>query len=133
MSGTEQRTDCKAVLVHSLIAKPSFQKGDCVDLLKEKVQPLVVEKCGLKVSQYLSFIATSLPLSTHSYLPYCLIVNELSHVYARFIACKALSLGRHPYMLSFSFFIPICECHTLWVVGESRMVCMTVLCLLLML
>ncbi|KAI1242198.1 hypothetical protein IHE44_0005715 [Lamprotornis superbus] len=32
----------------SLIAKPSFQKRDCVHLLKEKVQPLLVENYGLK-------------------------------------------------------------------------------------
>lgn len=78
-------------------------------------------------------MATSLPLSMQSYLPYCIISNILSHIDTRLIACKTLSLGRHPYLLSFAFLVPVCECHTLWVVRESRMVCMTVLYLLSML
>lgn len=74
-------------------------------------------------------MATSLPLSTHSYLPFCGTGNILSHICTRLIACKASRLGRHPYMLSFPSFIPVCECHTLWVVRKSRMVCMTLSCI----
>lgn len=74
-------------------------------------------------------MATSLPLSTHSYLWYCSTGNILSHIYTRLISCETLRLGRHLYVLSFPFFIPVCECHTLWVVRESRMVCMTLCCI----